>query len=185
MSVQRITEAIEKLGAISSKVKGNFEGLDSAKLNMKITPQSWSIGQCIDHLTVSNRSYFPQLKAAASGTLQPGIWGKVPLLPGLFGKMLVKSVSPDEKKKFKTMNPFEPSYSDLDPGVISSFLDTQDELTGLISNLSRTDFRKTIITSPASGIITYSLDDLLDIITLHEERHYRQAMRTAEHFKML
>lgn len=184
MSDQRITVTKDNLREISRKVKEDFEGLDSEKLNMKTGPQSWSIGQCIDHLTVSNRSYFSQLKAAADGTLHQNIWAKMPLLPTFFGKMLIKSVSPEMTRKFKTMAPFEPAYSNLDPGVIRKFLDTQEELGELISDLSGTDLNKTMITSPASRIITYSLDDLLQIISLHEERHYRQAVRTAQYFKL-
>lgn len=185
MSVQKIASAIGKLNDISRKFEENFGNLSKEELNMKISPQDWSIGQCIDHLTVSNMSYFPQLRAAASGNLQSGFWARMPLLPGMFGKMLKRSVSPVEKKKFKTMKPFEPSYSDINAGVVKSFVEIQNELCEMISKLDRTDLQKTIITSPASSFITYSLEDLLDILALHEERHFRQAMRTAEHFGIM
>ena len=185
MSVQEIAPVIGKLNDISRRFEENFGSLSKAELNMKISPQDWSIGQCIDHLTVSNMSYFPQLRSAASGNPQSGFWTRMPLLPGMFGKMLKRSVSPDEKKKFKTMKPIEPSYSDIEAGVVRRFVEVQNELCELISRLDRTDLQKTIITSPASSLITYSLDDLLEILALHEERHFRQAVRTAEHFGLL
>jgi hypothetical protein len=42
---------------------------------------------------------------------------------------------------------------------------------------------KTIITSPLAGFVTYSLDDCLTILIVHERRHVLQAKRVVQSFE--
>ncbi|MDP4261158.1 MAG: hypothetical protein Q8941_01390 [Bacteroidota bacterium] len=43
----------------SEKVNANFADLSFSQLNWKPAPGSWRIGQCPDHLIVSDCLYFP------------------------------------------------------------------------------------------------------------------------------
>jgi hypothetical protein len=52
-----------------------------------------------------------------------------------------------------------------------------EELSAFIRKLEDVDLRKIKICSPVSSFITYSLDDMLTIITIHEQRHINQAKR--------
>lgn len=177
MNEQRITEIINRLDSVSEKVKHHFSGLSGNQLNARLSPESWSIAQCLDHLMVSNRSYFAQLEAIISGNPHGNLWKKFPVLPKFFGNLLRRSVSPEEKKKFRTMDAFRPAASSLPEDIVERFLVSQKELGSLIFRLGKTDLQKEKVTSPAARFITYSLDDLLEIIVLHEERHLEQAKR--------
>jgi hypothetical protein len=42
------------------------------------------------------------------------------------------------------------------------------------------DLRNTIISSPVSGVLAFSLLDALTFLVLHERRHYNQAVRVTE-----
>jgi hypothetical protein len=180
MSQQRVNEIVRRLEAVSNMVQSRFSHLTPEQLNKKSSPESWSIAQCLDHLIVTNKSYYPQFNALIEGKPVPNFWKSVPLLSGFFGNLLKKSVRPDEEKKFKTQPAFQPSQSDLPSDIVTKFLDSQTELKVMLYRLSRFDFEKVKITSPAANFITYSLDDLLEITALHEERHLKQAVRVAE-----
>ncbi len=182
MSQQRISEVSAKLDNITEIVTQRFSQLNAEQLNRKPTPDSWSIAQCLDHLTVTNRSYYPQYDSLISGKPLPNFWKSVPILPGFFGNLLKKSMRPEEKKKFKTQPAFQPALSELPGDIVDKFAESQNELTEKLSKLAFLDLKNEKITSPAATFITYSLDDLLEITVLHEERHLKQAERVAEQF---
>lgn len=180
MSQQRVNETVKRLEAVSGGVKNNFSHMNHDQLNKKPFPGSWSIAQCLDHLIVTNKSYYPQYNALIEGKPIPNLWKSVPLLSGFFGNLLKRSMRPEETKKFKTQPAFQPSQSDLSGDIVNRFLESQKELAEILNKLSRLNFAKEKITSPAANFITYSLDDLLEITALHEERHLKQAERIAE-----
>lgn len=178
--MNEVSNTIRRLEELSNEFRNEFSGLSSEQLNMKISPDSWSVAQCIDHLIVTNRSYLPQLKGIAEGRQQKNFWSSVPFLPGIFGSMLKKSVSPQSNKKLSTMKPFEPSQSTIEGNIIQKFDDSQNELNAQLAGLSHINLKTTMITSPAARAVTYSFSDLLSILVLHEERHLQQAIRTAK-----
>ena len=48
----------KQLDEITAAVQAEFSGLDNTQLNRKPVADKWSIAQCLDHLVVSNDSYF-------------------------------------------------------------------------------------------------------------------------------
>src|SRR5690349_22668071 len=48
------------------------------------------------------------------------IWQKLPLLPGVWGKLLIKSLDPATTRKLKAPKRFEPSESDIRATIVRS-----------------------------------------------------------------
>jgi len=172
-----LTEVLSKIEAISKKAKAEFEPLNATQLNWKPHPAKWSIGQCLDHLIATNRSYYPQLKVVASGEKRSTFWEKMPLLPGVFGKMLLKTVAPRNAKPVKTFAVFEPTSSDIASDIVQQFMTHQKEWGQLLRQTDQADHQQTILTSPVSRIMTYTLHDCITMLAMHEERHFNQAKR--------
>lgn len=61
--------------------------------------------------------------------------------------------------------------------VIERYHQNLDGFLELISKCQNIDIDKTIITSPALRIVTYSLRDALHFLIQHEHRHINQAVR--------
>lgn len=164
-----------KLEELKKDVVKNFGELDSEQLNRKPNENSWSIAQCLDHIITTNEKYFTEFEDIVknNGSDRNGI----PLLSRFFGKMLIKSVSPDSKKKMKAPKVFQPSSSLISGNIVEEFVKQQDYLIEIIKQSDKLDHKKVIITSPVSRFITYSLKDAITIIALHEERHILQACR--------
>jgi hypothetical protein len=101
----------------------------------------------------------------------------MPFLPGFFGRMLVKAISPNSKQKFKAPKNFQPSMSVIDPQIVGRFIAHQDEVIEKVKATSAINLEKTIIYSPVTKVMTYSLLDAYRIIVLHERRHMAQAAR--------
>lgn len=172
-----ITREIEEIGR---EAQSQLGGLTARQLNWKPNPGQWSIGQCLDHLITANKQYFPLLRKLVTGEAKKSVFERLPLLPGFFGPVLIKSLGPEATRKFKAPQVFQPSSSDVGADVVESFVAHQRELSALLEETANLDLRRTIITSPASRFVTYSLLDAYRIIIAHEKRHLRQAQNVRE-----
>jgi hypothetical protein len=138
------------------------------------------VAQCFQHLIEINQSYFARFREIASSRYSPSLKERIPLVPRLFGSLILKAVQPQSKRKFKSVARFQPTSSDLGGDIIARFKAHQAELVGLMKQTNRLNLRRIIITPPVVSYITYSLDDAYKIIVAHERRHMLQAQRVME-----
>ncbi|HNJ41457.1 MAG TPA: DinB family protein [Acidobacteriota bacterium] len=171
---------IAALETISRDARQTFGDLTHDQINWKPTAQQWSIGQCFDHLITTNRTYFPTYEAILRGDKKSTIWEKLPVLPGFWGSWLIKTLLPDSGKKLKAPPAFAPTQSTVEAGIIRRFQDEQAQLINFLKQMAHIDLKKTIITSPAAAIVTYSLFDTCTITVVHEHRHFQQAKRVMD-----
>jgi hypothetical protein len=155
--------------------QNEFGNLPLDLLNIKPNPDTWSIGQNIDHLIVINESYVPVLAKAHKGQLQVPFWGKLPVVYNFFGNFILKSSGPDRSKKIKTFPIWQPAQSEVSTDILTRFSEHQKKLKALISEAKPLLEKKTLITSPANDKITYTLEKAFEIIVAHEKRHLIQA----------
>lgn len=177
---ETIHSLIERLNAVTKDVRKAFGSFDEEQLNWKPSSESWSVGQCLDHLITSNATYFPVLEGIASGSYKPGAWTKVPFAADLFGRMIKKAVHPDNAKKYKTMPVFEPARSEIPASVVEDFAGQQEKLKVMFEKLDDQELLSKKVSSPASGMVTLRVADALEILALHERRHFNQAVRVTE-----
>jgi hypothetical protein len=175
-----VSELIKSIEDSSKQVKESFGGLSEAQLNWKPAQDKWSAGECVEHLIVTNKAYFPVLEKITTGTHKNSFWQKFSPLSRVWGSLLLKTVSPGTERKAKTANIFLPVSSAVPKTIIGDFIKTNDEFVSYLKKLGSIDLKKTKIYSPVSKFITYSLLDAIKIITFHEVRHINQAKRVME-----
>ena len=100
-------------------------------------------------------------------------------LSGFFGRYLIKALGPENPNKMKTSKTAYPSSSKIDGGIVERFEEHNLQLAGHIERISPQLDPATIITSPLMGLVTYSIDDCLTILVVHERRHLLQAKRVS------
>ncbi|HYH86039.1 MAG TPA: DinB family protein [Pyrinomonadaceae bacterium] len=171
---------IEQLGSITEDARKVFGALTPAQLNWKPSAEEWSVGQCFDHLIVTNRGFFPLLEQVGRGERRNGAWENWSPFTGLFGKFVARSLEQEGGRKFKAPKKLEPSSSDIDGGIINRFAEHQSELSELLKATAGRDLEKVVVTSPISGFVTYRLPDACRIVVAHERRHFAQARRVTE-----
>lgn len=174
-----LTKLIAAANNVATEAKSSFGHLTVSQLNWKPSADRWSVAQCFDHLLTSNKGYFPIIESVLAGRKQT-FWEGMPLLPGLAGKLLIKSLDPSSTRKLKAPKRFEPAQSDVTGSVINDFIDQQGKLIERMKATEHLNLEKIVITSPAAAAITYSLMDAYRIIVIHEQRHFQQALRVTE-----
>lgn len=177
----RIDHMVTDLEHVTRSSEAAFRRLSKEQLNWKPSSESWSIGQCLDHLITINRLYFPLFESLTTGQTRPTLWERHSPLSGFLGKTLIRSLSPEQSKKTKTSPKAEPSVSVIDAEIVDRFVQHQTELIGHLRAIPQSvDLKRTIITSPLLRWVTYSLDDCMTILVVHEKRHFLQAQRVME-----
>lgn len=163
--------------AVTDEVTAQFGHLTPQQLNWKLDANQWSIAQCLEHLVAANESYFPTFEQVVTGHNQTTLWQRVPLLPSLFGKLIVQAVSPEATRKLKAPKIYTPASSNVDGAIISRFVERQEQVIKYLNAMKDLPVEKIIISSPVTDLITYSLLDACRIIVGHEQRHLLQAKR--------
>jgi hypothetical protein len=164
---------------IANEAKSTFGQLTPSQLNWKPSADRWSVAQCFDHLLTANKGYIPVIESVLAGKKRT-FWERMPLLPGLGGKLLIKSLDPANTRKLKAPKKFEPAQSNVSGSVINDFVVQQGKIVEKMKATEHLDLEKIVITSPSLAAITYSLMDAYRIIVVHEQRHFQQAKRVTE-----
>ncbi|HEY6806272.1 MAG TPA: DinB family protein [Pyrinomonadaceae bacterium] len=174
---EEVLKLKQELGSVTENVRHEFGGLNKEQLNWKPSAERWSVAQCLDHLITGNRSYFPLLESIVNERRKTVMIERLPVLPKLWGRLLIKSLDPKSTRKLKAPASFQPAASDLPATIVDQFAKQQDEFASWMDQTKDLQLERLIITSPAMKLITYSLMDGYRFLVLHEQRHFQQAQR--------
>jgi hypothetical protein len=164
---------------IAAEAKSTFGPLTSSQLNWKPSAERWSVAQCFDHLLTTNKGYFPPIEGVLAG-IKPTFWQRMPVVPGLAGKLLIKALDPKSTRKLKAPRKFQPAQSEISASVINDFVDQQARVVEKMKATEHLDLEKIVISSPVASAVTYTLMDAYRVIVVHERRHFEQARRVTE-----
>ena len=171
---------VEQLGEVAGEARREFGRLSAAQVNWKPGPGRWSVGQCFEHLIKTNGGFVTVLERIARGEHRPGAWERWSPLSGFFGRMIERSLSREGGRKYKAPAKLVPAASGVEPEIVERFAAHQRELAEQMRRVAHVNLKKTVVTSPVSGFVTYSLLDAFRIVLAHERRHLRQARRVTE-----
>lgn len=173
---KRIDNWKKDIDEITSNFINKFEDLTTEQLNWKSNPKIWSIAQVVDHLIVTSESYFHIPDLIKSSNYKTSLLAKIEFFPKMFGNLILKSVDPNTSRKIKTGKAFEPSHSKIHDSILSDFTNAQIKLKKFIDDNEVMIKNKTIISSPLNKSIVYHFDTVIDIIVIHQQRHFNQAV---------
>lgn len=170
-----IQKRLSEIDQITQKFQETFGDLTDAQLNIKPNQNTWSIAQNIDHFITINSSYFPILKEVRNVNYKPPFIAKIGFIPKMLGNAMLKSVQPQNKKKIKTFEIWEPHKGKNITHIINTFNLHQDELKQEIKDSE--NILKSVISSLANKNIVYTVEKAFEILIAHEKRHLQQAKK--------
>jgi len=170
-----LTGVLAEAALVADETERAFGQLSVEQINWKPREGAWGIGQCFDHLIISERPYVEIFEEVRAGRRHGRLWERMPLLPRLFGRLLIGTLRPDSGRRARARPGFYPSSSPIAPGIIAIFLEQQGQLRRLMEAMGGLDLDGITITSPVARFVTYSLMDACRIIVAHEQNHFVQA----------
>jgi len=172
-----MSEIISELEQISENTKQTFGKLSAEQINWKPDAKTWSVGQCFEHLIVTNNLYFPNIQKVIDGKHRNNFFSKIPFGVDVIAVLMKNSLNPEQKRKMKTFQMFEPAKSNISETIIEDFIENQKKLIEMIEACKSFDVHKIKIAEPLSVALNLRLDDAFEILAMHEKRHFLQAER--------
>jgi len=176
----KIKSLVIEINQNTDSFKREFSGCSPEQLLYKPSEETWSIAQNMQHLIEVNNSYFPIFSKLLSRTYQPPWSGNFSFIYKLLGNIILKSVDEDRKKKIKTFPLWLPDKKPIPVDILDKFESHQAELIEWVIKLAPFFGKQTVINSPANRIISYTLDDAMKILIMHEKRHMNQAVEVKQ-----
>jgi len=180
-TIQQLKEKFISDTELVLKDFGKFKSLSEDQINWKPANGSWSIAECVDHLVVTNKLYLNEFEKQFAGKQIKTDYSKAEVKHKWLCKFIIKGVDPANIKKSKTFPVFMPSMSNYKKDVFDSFFEVQNNLINLVSSAKDLDLNKYAMSSPAAKIVKENFCDVLEIIRLHDRRHFNQAERVFNH----
>jgi hypothetical protein len=165
------------LDTVARDAEATFGGLNATQLNWRPDAGRWSVGQCFEHLLTANRLMLRAAEDALDPARPRSLWQRLPILPGVLGRVMVRSQAPEAARKFKAPAPIRPTASDIAADVIQRFAAQHREAVTRASSLDARQAERTIMTSPFVRVVTYSVLDGWRLMLAHDRRHVEQAKR--------
>jgi hypothetical protein len=174
-----LTEISASLADVAVSAQGVFGSLDEGQLNWREDSTRWSVAQCFEHLLTTNQLSLGHAQRAIAHSPE-GIWQRLPILPSLFGPMIVRSQAPAATRKYRAPGAAQPSKSTIAPDIVQRFAAQQRDAADWALGLDEAVAQRKIMASPFLSMITFSVLDGLRLMVAHDHRHFQQARRVTQ-----
>ena len=170
-----LAEVKAGLDAMARETHAMFGGFDPRQLAWSPDAARWSVAQCFDHLLAANRLMFRAAEDALNDARPRTLWQRLPVLPGVLGRMLIRSQAPGAVRKFTAPSKAQPATSDIAADIIQRFVEQNREVVVWLEALDERRAACVIMTSPFVRVATYSVLDGCRLVLAHDRRHFEQA----------
>ena len=168
-----------ELDAADARATAIMKDLSIAQLNWKAGPDAWSVGQCLEHLCLSNEVYVEPMAEALNG----GRAGPVAeITPGWFGRWFIrKYIEPTtQKKRARAPRRAVPVAYQLDLTILDRFIASNAKIRNIITRAQRYDVNRVRFKNPFVPLIRFTVGTGFQIIARHNHRHLLQAERVSQ-----
>jgi hypothetical protein len=171
----------QQFEAAEARLHRLAELVDDAQWGRRARETSWSIGECVAHLSLTNARYLPLLSEAidAAPMMDEPDEAAVPerMRRDVAGWLLSRMMEPPVRFRVPTSAAFVPVGAASRATDLAEFDGVQAKLREMIVAMDGLDPTRIRLTSPFNARLKYSLYSALHILAAHERRHIWQAER--------
>lgn len=166
---------LEQLAVIDHRVQTLLDGITEQQLNWRPAPERWSVGECVDHLTVTGTRLLERIEPAIANAKLARRLSDGPFRYGPINRWFIQTLDEKAAKKIKTFPIYAPSASNNKEQVADEFSRFHRRLSGAIQSANGVDLKSTKVRSPAVRLLNLSLGAWFAATLAHERRHLAQA----------
>jgi hypothetical protein len=166
---------IDELDATDRRVNDLARGLSSEQLNWKPADDRWSVGQCLQHLYITNEVYLPAIAEALDDRTPSPVQD---ITPGWFGRWFIRAFIEPSSQRMRAKAPTKIApASQVDPAVLDLFLRSNDAVRDLVRRAGAYDINRVRFRNPLAPLVRFTVGTGLEIVWRHQRRHLLQAER--------
>jgi len=166
---------ISELNAVDHRAIALARALTPQQLNWKPRPEEWSVGQCLEHLYVTNEVYLAPISTSLEGG-QPTVVQEI--TPGWLGRWFIRNyIEPSSKmRRVRAPRKIRPGPQ-IEPSILDRFLSSNHKARELIHRASNYDVNRIRFRNPFIPVIRFTVGTGFEILSKHQRRHLLQAER--------
>lgn len=167
---------LQELAASDARAAAIAKPLTPEQLNWKPTPGKWSVGQCLEHLAISNEVYLGPIADALAG---PPSGTVDDITPGWFGRWFIRNyIAPSaHTRRARAPKTIAPVLSRVEPAILERFLNGNRDMRELVVRAAGYDVNRLRFKNPFIPLIRFTIGTGFEITSKHESRHLLQAER--------
>jgi hypothetical protein len=166
---------ISEFDAADLSAKELVAGLTPEQLNWQPEPGAWSVGQCLDHLCVTNEVYLPAISSSLSG---PPASAVPEIQVGWLGRWFINTyIEPSPQgRRARAPRKITPGAR-VELSVLHRFLRSNQAARELVRRASGYDVNRIRFRNPFIPVLRFTVGTGLEIVSRHQRRHLLQAGR--------
>ncbi len=166
---------ISELNAADNRAIALAKPLTPQQLNWRLRQDEWSVGQCLEHLYVTNEVYLGPMSTSLKGH-QPAVVQEI--TPGWFGRWFIRNyIEPSSKmKRVRAPRKIRPG-TQIEPSVLDRFLISNHTARQLVHRAMNQDVNRIRFRNPFIPVIRFTVGTGFEILSKHQQRHLLQAER--------
>lgn len=158
------------------RIEDRCGGLNAEQLAFQPDEKSWTIGQCLYHIWITNDKYLSKLSVAmrASKHTEPA---DQDYDSNWMGRKFIGMIGPTGGENTPVPKQLVPILERVPEDIVQRCLDQLVGIEEFLKQSEGMDLMKTKMTSPVSALLKLQLGDVFKALQLHNERHLNQIDR--------
>jgi len=166
---------ISELNAADERATTLAKALSVRQLNWSPSPGVWSVGQCLEHLRVTNEVYLKPMSDSLGGRQRAVVQE---ITPGWFGRWFIRSfIEPSSRvARGRAPKKIRPP-AEVGPSILDRFLKSNEEARALVRRAKDYEVNRIRFRNPFIPVIRFTVGTGFEILSQHQRRHLLQAER--------
>jgi DinB superfamily len=171
LSLRQLDRIAHQIQQTTLELEAFLRSRNQADLTTRLKPESWSVAECLDHLTQTTRTFLPAI-ANAMGEA-PRVKKDRRLRTGLFPSLFLRTLTPPYRIRFKVLPQLAPQTLNSEEAW-TNFVGSQAELLANLKLAAGLAIDKVNIKSPVYARINYNIYGVFRMLAAHQSRHVWQ-----------
>ena len=175
ISARQLDSVLHQVENITLRAKNLVAGRCQNDLATRLEATSWSVVECLDHLTQTTNAFIPAIASAMASA--PRLTTNRALRTGTLTRLVLRNLEPPYRLRFKVLTPLIPRRRDYD-SAWGAFEESQAQLAKTIRSAAGLAIDRVRIESPVYAPFRYNVYGALCMLAVHERRHLWQMEQT-------
>jgi hypothetical protein len=165
----------EQLDSLVLDARAAAEHLTDDQFNWRAAPRRWSVGQCLQHITMTTRLYSESVARMTAEARAREAQGARPLRESAFSRWFVNSMEPPPKLRIRTFGKVEPAPRLDRDAVLRDFEAVHREMAQALNGVTPNMLRQAKTRSPFLPLLQFTFGQVYHLNLAHGRRHLWQA----------
>jgi hypothetical protein len=166
---------VSELHAADERATALAKTMSEQQLNWNARDGSWSVGQCLEHLCITNEVYLPAIADSLPGRPVAVVQE---ITPGWLGQWFIRNyIEPStETRRARAPKAITPG-SRVDLSILDRFLSGNQKAREIVQRAASHDVNRIRFKNPFIPLLGFTVGTGFEILSKHQRRHLLQAER--------